>query len=151
ETYHPVLCHLIDVALVARQLWNQVLSEKVKHRVATFFGLEIQACEGWVAFWVGAHDIGKACPGFQFRYNSQKLLEILPPEGYSVSTGSPVPHGEVTVPVLKDWLTKCGVSDKTARRISYAVGGHHGSFARDYHESEHILGNAPWRNAQAEL
>jgi CRISPR-associated endonuclease/helicase Cas3 len=60
DCYHPVLCHLIDVAQVAFHLWEKILREPLKKRIADAFGLDVTQCGKWFAFWVGTHNIGKA-------------------------------------------------------------------------------------------
>src|SRR4051812_12047841 len=97
ESYHPLLFHLIDVAAVARRLWDHVLRPAVKARFAVSLGLPEDACAPWVAFWAGAHDIGKASPGFQQRENTTALVEHLGKEGFDFfACGSP-PHATVSV------------------------------------------------------
>src|SRR4051812_17873953 len=67
EQYHPVICHLIDVAAVTRTLWTAALRPAVRRWTASHLGLDDAACGSWLAFWAGAHDIGKVSPGFQHR------------------------------------------------------------------------------------
>src|SRR5260370_5248107 len=62
-SYHPVLCHLIDVALVTEALWRSVLPWRWRERVAAALGLEMAAGERCVVFWAGLHDPGEVSPG----------------------------------------------------------------------------------------
>ena len=39
RAYHPLLCHMIDVAAVARLMWEEVLSKAAKKRLARALGL----------------------------------------------------------------------------------------------------------------
>ena len=54
ESYHPVFFHLIDVAVVARRIWEEVLRPPVKVSFSTTLGLSVEDCGPWVAFLVGA-------------------------------------------------------------------------------------------------
>jgi len=128
DSFHPLLFHLLDVAAVASRLWNEVLRPPVKTRFATAIGLSQDDCAPWVAFWVGAHDIGKASPAFQSQGKSAPLTDALRPAGFDFLHTENVPHGTVSVPVLYQWLMGCKLPIAAARRIAQAVGGHHGVF-----------------------
>jgi hypothetical protein len=39
DKYHPLVCHLIDVAAVAKRLWDAVLRPPAKRRFAEAVGL----------------------------------------------------------------------------------------------------------------
>ena len=68
EKYHPVVCHLIDVGQVARRLWSDVFGRRCGNGSRPGSGWPDQDAAGaWLAFWAGAHDIGKVSPGFQDR------------------------------------------------------------------------------------
>ncbi len=57
DAFHPLLCHLIDVAAVTRELWNRVLRPCCRERVAGAFGLDEASAGRWFAFWAGSHDM----------------------------------------------------------------------------------------------
>lgn len=128
ECYHPLLFHLIDVAQVCRQLWQSVLRDSLKKRLANSFGLSVDDCGCWFSFWAGAHDIGKASPCFQCKGNSDGLVELLKSQGYDFNQTGDVPHATISVPVLNEHLKAWGLNSTLARRIAVAVGGHHGVF-----------------------
>ena len=60
EKYHPVICHLIDVAAVTQNLWDAVFRSQFRKWLASRLGLDEDNCARWLAFWSGAHDIGSA-------------------------------------------------------------------------------------------
>ncbi len=66
-SYHPVLCHLIDVAMATEALWRRVRPWRWKKRFAAALQLDVSAVERWVVFWAGLHDLGNVCPGFQLQ------------------------------------------------------------------------------------
>ena len=105
EKYQPLLCHLIDVAAVARAIWDQVLREPMKCRLATAFGLPIKDCGRWLAFLAGAHDIGKVCPGFQVRGNVETApLKAMLRDRFEATfpPGKPDPHGTLSTAILAE-------------------------------------------------
>src|SRR4051812_47014714 len=59
---HPIVCHLLDVASVALRLWDDALHDALKKRLAASLGLPPDHAGRWLAFWAGAHDIGKVSP-----------------------------------------------------------------------------------------
>src|SRR5215210_1637426 len=66
-SYHPLLCHMIDVALVARVMWREGLPPAARRRVAEALAVDEGAAEHWVAFLAGLHDLGKASPVFVYQ------------------------------------------------------------------------------------
>jgi CRISPR-associated endonuclease/helicase Cas3 len=153
ESYHPLLFHLIDVGAVACRLWEIVLRQPLKERFAAAVGLPLKDCGPWVTFWVAAHDIGKASPGFQQRDNTALLVERLRGLGYDFDAGKPVFHATVSVPVLADWLERGQVQRSVAQRIAHAVGGHHGVFPPPDSRGlgARVLGNTAWTGARNDL
>jgi len=89
EKYHPVICHLIDVGQVALAMWKTVLRQSLRNRITEQLGLDFEGAAGqWVAFWIGAHDIGKLTPGFQFPDNSRGLRTRLLECGFDTGSGN---------------------------------------------------------------
>src|SRR5205823_2814562 len=125
---HPLICHLVDVGAVARRLWDDVLRPPVKDRFAASLGLAPDACGAWVAFWSGAHDIGKASPAFQAKDRSGAAKASLKIRGFDFDHQGDTPHATVSTRVLREWLAARGVPPAVARRVAVAVGGHHGVF-----------------------
>ena len=68
-SYHPLLCHMLDVASVAREMWRSTLSPRLRRETTEALGfLEDQDAAGvWCAFLAGLHDLGKASPSFQLQ------------------------------------------------------------------------------------
>src|SRR4051812_6190637 len=82
ERRHPVLCHLADVAAVCLALWEHVLREAPKRRLAEAVNLAPPAAGRWLAFWAGAHDVGKVAPCFQAKDHSGAARAALAAEGF---------------------------------------------------------------------
>ena len=89
DTYHPVICHLIDVGQVAFSLWNSALRKPIRERLTVQLGLESTEDAGrWLAFWIGAHDIGKVTPCFQFQGKTTNLGRRLAAVGFGTGTSA---------------------------------------------------------------
>ncbi len=135
-SYHPLLCHMIDVATVALEFWRSALSSKKRCAIAAGLGLgENQDAAGsWCAFIAGLHDLGKASPAFQL------YVERIRPEvrGRLQSAGLPTgpnhnssraPHGTITAAILPPILEREFSLHKTlVRSLGVVAGGHHGIF-----------------------
>lgn len=130
-SYHPLLCHMIDVAVVSHLLWNDVVSPTLRQQWAAALGLEQAATGRWIAFLTGLHDIGKASPAFQLKRTDALFRDQLAAAGLRVSplVDTKVPHGMISDALLRDLLKGHGVAQKLASSVADAIGGHHGTFA----------------------
>jgi CRISPR-associated endonuclease/helicase Cas3 len=154
ETYHPVTCHLIDVGQVARRLWSDVCGSKVRQWVTARLGLSEDAAGAWLAFWAGAHDIGKVSPGFQAK--SPQAKEALRKEGFRFIGNDDTPHGTVSAAVLPRLVHQTtgwpAIPEPLAYQVAVAIGGHHGIFpsASECRLGTTALGdtNAKWDDAR---
>ena len=134
--YHPLLCHMIDVAMVALETWRSVLSSRQRKEMARSlgFGEDQDAAGRWCAFLAGLHDLGKASPAFQFQVDRIRAAVRERLQGIGLPTGprygpNRTPHGIITAATLPDTLeTDFGLDRLLARRIGVVVGGHHGIF-----------------------
>lgn len=130
RAFHPLLCHMLDVAVVARLMWREVLSEAARRRVSESLRLQVGEAEKWIAYLAALHDLGKASPAFQLRKEARHLLEIYDALGKppNVEAGE-CPHGGVTADRLPDiFVEEFGIDASTAMRLSVVIGGHHGTF-----------------------
>lgn len=138
--YHPLLCHMLDVAAVASFAWDQYLPQRIRKRLETALGI----AEGrtLVAFLAGAHDIGKASPGFQKRMPSIKQLLHLPFSDNDQNR----PHGFISAQVVHKYLGNCDAS----LLLSQIAGGHHGIFPRsmELRLGRDVLGNNDWKKVR---
>ncbi|EYT84290.1 helicase [Streptomyces sp. Tu 6176] len=65
ERPYPLMGHLVDTALIAGVLWDEVLEAGQRERIATALRLEVRDARPVVMLWAGLHDIGKILPAFQ--------------------------------------------------------------------------------------
>lgn len=130
--YHPLICHLIDVACVTRAMWRGVVVPPARRAIAAALGLDEEAAEGWIVFWAGLHDIGKACPAFQFQVDDPNVRERLARAGLTrLSVPGKAPHGTVSTFALRPLLTEqFGLPAAVASTVATGIGGHHGIFPK---------------------
>ena len=161
--YHPLICHMIDVAMVAREMWRSALSDGLRREMARALGFEQdQDIAGlWCAFMAGLHDLGKASPAFQLQVErvrnevAEQLRGIgmpLPPSYIGVGHR---PHGAMTACTLPNILIGTfGLKAPAARRIGTVVGGHHGAFPTS-HEIQSLkttdIGRREWDDLRRDV
>jgi CRISPR-associated endonuclease/helicase Cas3 len=169
HAYHPLLCHMIDVAVVTLIMWEKVLPEAAKKHIARALGLPtdkvgLELAGKMVAWIAGLHDLGKASPPFALRETAQNLKRMYDGTGFSeqhlrrpkAPPPEDAPHGYVTASELPDILIgEFGFPRSLAERIAALIGGHHGTFPRSEEllriSSETYRGGAVWQAARREL
>ncbi|MFQ3582863.1 MAG: CRISPR-associated helicase Cas3' [Chloracidobacterium sp.] len=151
--YHSVLCHVIDVALVAEAL----LLSPATRPPGFLESLTGSRCSSpllkvirWVAFIVSLHDVGKISPGFQ-KKRPDLVNQFLPKDHFPYSRQDEPDHGLVTLLTLPNILSCLGqIEDEVAEPLARAVGGHHGSFPAHPSLPDEV-GKQPWETARKEL
>jgi len=158
-SYHPLLCHMIDVAVVTQRLWDDVVSSTLRRQWAEELGLEQSAARQWIAFWAGLHDLGKASPAFQLKRTDDWFrkrldeLKLTPPAHYLADI-TKTPHGMISDSLLRDLLPQYGITRKLANTVADAVGGHHGTFTKPSCLPDcdtHTVGRGRWPTHRREL
>ena len=154
-SYHPLLCHMIDVAMVTREMWQCSLSPSQRRGLSVGLGLgHDQDTAGlWCAFIAGLHDLGKASPAFQLQVDKvrAKVKQRLRDNGLPVPTLRPsrhTPHGAITAATLPCTLADAfGMDKHVANRVAVVTGGHHGIFPTSSEVlgvSTYARGNHKW-------
>ena len=130
RSFHPLICHMLDVAVVAREMWRAVLPEAARQKLAAALMLSPDAAQRWITYLAALHDLGKASPAFQMRKEAQHLLRLYQAFGSPPNIeASECPHGRVTAGELPEILTSAfGMQKITADRLAVVIGGHHGTF-----------------------
>jgi len=121
-TWHPLLLHCLDVAAAALAVLERE-PLKTRCQLAAALGLPWHDARPWLLLLIAAHDVGKACPGFQCKWQNLSGLDA----GRSPNTK--INHAFVSQIVLAAWLQERGWSEELARLAADAVGCHHGSRA----------------------
>ncbi|WP_306750087.1 CRISPR-associated helicase Cas3' [Saccharothrix yanglingensis] len=134
---HPLVCHLIDTALVARELLPRLLGPRCLVMLRTTFR-PLGDADGWIAVLCGIHDLGKYSPTFQ-GIKADLAAGRLGPEAASDVhfvrkldgvQRLDIPHGLLTALHVKDMLTSWGADVVVADGIAVVLGGHHGYFPK---------------------
>ena len=152
---HPLFCHLIDVGQVALALWNHVLTAGFRAQIANALGIDDIGAGRLFAFWCAIHDIGKASPNFQRKFDPARPR--LQRAGFTFLTvfgNQPCYHATISTLILQTLLVEETQLDAAlAWDVAQALGGHHGSWPtgeiRRQHESQ--VGDQPWQQAQRAL
>ncbi|MEX1019533.1 MAG: CRISPR-associated helicase Cas3' [Litorilinea sp.] len=147
-TTHPLLFHMIDVGTVTQHLWDQVLAAGFREDVSQRLGLGVDEAGRLLAFWAALHDIGKASPFFQRKFDPAlvelKAAGLIFPR---VTGNEPCYHAVISRLVLPDLLRELtSLSEYWATDIAQALGGHHGSWPTQGVTKAHMhqLGNDAW-------
>lgn len=131
-TYHPLICHMLDVAAVTEQLCHSARCSPIVAQIAEGFRLEAEEAIPWVVFFAALHDLGKAYPHFQFLEAAPNALKkSLQEAGLGINRHSKVTrHGMVTAAILRDTVQNVRLLPEghTVWRLARVLGGHHGIF-----------------------
>ncbi|MHA1267508.1 MAG: CRISPR-associated helicase Cas3' [Candidatus Helarchaeota archaeon] len=155
--FHPLICHLIDVAAVAEVYWDTVLSVYVKNLISSYLFKNSERAKKWLTFLAGIHDIGKATPIFQSKVPelSNNLYKIFRLKCFSI----PKYHSILSAEILDRYLncedSKIKIEDPVLKdSLKNILSGHHGAFSRSNSFAEIIppyIGTGPWEQIQLEI
>lgn len=154
DHWNPLLLHLVDVAAsVGAILEREPFT--TRQSMAEVLGLSWDEALPWILFIAACHDLGKACPGFQYRkYAPSHIseLELKSPVGVNYN----VHHAFVSQVSLKDFLVTKDWSFELAKHVADAIGCHHGercsSTELGYLEGcRKCLGDLDWENVRIEI
>jgi CRISPR-associated endonuclease/helicase Cas3 len=127
--YHPLVCHMLDVAAVTKYLCESPRCLNISKQISQNVGLDINQTIKWLCFFSALHDLGKACPSFQFLESipssiKEGLIEI----GLSGKKVDGLYHGLVTAITLESCIndTVPSFDRVTINRLARVLGGHHG-------------------------
>jgi CRISPR-associated endonuclease/helicase Cas3 len=136
EPYHPLWCHLLDIAAVCKAL------------MVRFGGID-PLPEAWVLYIVALHDIGKADVHFQNK--NEEEAERLKAYGFCLPDEvTRFRHEARSADWMLESLRDAGWDFAAADVVSKATRGHHGNFLagkapdEDYCEQEYPKRMAIW-------
>lgn len=127
-SWHPLIGHLLDVSACA-----EIILDREPQRTLELYAQDLNTtlsqAKAWVCALAGLHDIGKASPAFQQKWDEGKergwsnglvwKTDPTPPP-YDIS------HSVISEAVLPELLEDIGWNPRAAQNISAAVGEHHG-------------------------
>jgi CRISPR-associated endonuclease/helicase Cas3 len=134
--FHPLICHMLDVAAVAEAIWTDCLAARVRSHLSQALRLGEDEAGRWLAFLAGCHDLGKATPVFQAKgsrdqHSTPPWLKGTGLEFKPLGNLSDPGHGVVTaarLPALLNTHFAQTKGEDTATRLGVIAGGHHGIF-----------------------
>ena len=141
--FHPVICHMLDAAHVAKSLLAGALRPQATEALAFPLGLTSARLPDCMAFLCALHDIGKISPGFQKK--SATLFAEIKKQGLSASVADESDHSAVTAIALGKLLTKRGLCPRLATSIARIAGAHHGFFSLP---DSFGIGDSRWGDAR---
>ncbi|MFB6607328.1 CRISPR-associated helicase Cas3' [Streptomyces noursei] len=135
-SHYPLVCHLVDTAVMADVLWDVYLSRSQRRVIAEALGVGQDAARRVVSFWAGLHDVGKAVPGWQAGRGD--LAAALTAAGFAevseadaAALGRHETSSQLLVPALLGgvgWGVE-GQRDRVPAVVAgLVVGGHHGRY-----------------------
>lgn len=160
---HPLICHALDTAAVADELYDALLGPQVRRDLESGLSM-LGDTRSWVAVLCGLHDIGKCTPIFQsmepdlaIRYLGEEvrpLLTSLNPESKNPDVRTP--HGMLTTTHLSECLKGWGADIEVRTALAYGLGGHHGSMpsahsVRNASNAARHHGGEPWRALRTKI
>ena len=119
---YPLICHMLDVAAVA---WEILDREPPSSTEQYSRDLGVDAARECVCALIALHDLGKASPAFQAKWDSG--AERVRQHGltWTARVGS-APHGVVTEAGLPELLSNRGWARRASSHVASAIGAHHG-------------------------
>src|SRR5208337_1709014 len=101
--WHPLVLHMLDVAACAEAILVRE-PETTRQRIAAVLGLPWEIAKPWLLVLIACHDLGKACSGFQLKWEGAK--ELLSASGLQIPPGvdTSVNHAFVSQVALKELL-----------------------------------------------
>ncbi|GAA5706712.1 CRISPR-associated endonuclease/helicase Cas3 [Streptomyces avermitilis] len=135
---YPVLCHLLDTAGVFGALWDVLLSDQMREKVARALGLTVAEARRVLAFWAGLHDLGKITPPFQAQV-PEAFAAVRNDPAYVFAPGAEreraFRHEMATHWALVQLLGEAGypgggrvMRSAVSHQVAQLLGGHHGCF-----------------------
>ena len=123
--WHPLILHMLDVAASAEAILDRE-PKATQQRMAAVLGLPWETAKPWLLVLISCHDLGKACPGFQLKWEGAK--ELLSATGLRIPPGvdTSLNHAFVSQVALTELLVEFSWPEELADLVADAVGCHHG-------------------------
>jgi CRISPR-associated endonuclease/helicase Cas3 len=142
---HPLLCHMIDVAVAGEMLLRDAVPASTRDRLLESLGGAPATAVQWLMFIVALHDLGKATPPFQVKF--PPAVEWLTAAGFDVRPPKDGrDHARLGVSLAREALVNLGVDEQFAHQLARAVAAHHGAFPTDYDSGRPLVGTEAGRS-----
>lgn len=146
--YHPLPYHCLDVAACADAILTRE-PEATREMMGAILGLTWEDARTWLLVAIACHDLGKASPGFQYKWP-----DIIDSTGLSVprSPNTEINHAFISQIAVAKILMIKGWPHDLAELVADAVGCHHGSRASsttlEKLNDRDAIGNNDWEQAR---
>lgn len=154
-SWHPLALHMLDVAVVVDVILVRE-PESTRQKLAACLGLPWEQARPWIQVVTACHDLGKACPGFQIKWDPARTLIDAMGLKLRPNVDTAINHAFVSQLVLADLLIELGWAEDLAELVADAVGCHHGERAspsklEDLRGNAKSLGGNDWDEARQSL
>ena len=122
---HGLLAHMLDVATVAESVLA-LEAPRTLNWAANAFGVSAPSAARWFATMVGLHDIGKAIPGFQAKWETGRNADHLAGQQFRPADADKSLHDLASAHELQRPLLDLVGSHGRARARAGAVAAHQG-------------------------
>ena len=122
---HGLLAHMLDVAAVAESVMA-LESQQTLTWAANSFGIPVTDAPRWIATVVGLHDLGKAIPGFQAKWEAGRDADQLAGLRFRHADADKSLHDLASAYELQRLLVDLAGSHGRAKTVAGAVATHHG-------------------------
>ena len=150
ENWHPLVLHMLDVAATVDAILERE-PEITRKRMGACLGMEWMDARPWILLLVSCHDLGKACPGFQYKWPEAPLTSLQMPR----SPDTTINHAFVSQLVLSELLPEMNWPEELAFLAADAIGCHHGERSSPTTQNNlyrtAIIGGPDWTQARREL
>lgn len=117
---------MLDVAACADAILARE-PKSTRKRMAKILGMPWKNARPWLLLIIACHDLGKACPGFQCKW--EEVVKLLAWLQLPRSPNTDINHAFVSQIALFELLKEKGWPEELAELVSDAVGCHHGNRA----------------------
>lgn len=150
--WHPLLLHMLDVAACADAIMARE-PVTTRERIGRILGKDWDEARGWILLLVACHDLGKACPGFQYKWEMAESLLSRTGLRRPAGVDNSVNHAFVSQVVLTQILQNRDWPTDLAELAADAVGCHHGERAHPSRidhlgNNRRAMGDQGWADAR---
>ncbi|MFA7060672.1 MAG: CRISPR-associated helicase Cas3' [Pedobacter sp.] len=147
--WHPLVLHLLDVAACADAILDRE-PEVTRKRLAEVLGMAWEDARSWILLMIACHDLGKACPGFQCKWDNLTGLPL------PKIPNTDINHAFVSQIVLTEILLERDWPEGLAILVADAVGCHHGERISERNlqfleGNRNALGSIDWANIRRDI
>lgn len=153
--WHPLILHLLDVSAVADAVLAREPPQTCE-RTAASIRLPWEQARPWLLVVIACHDLGKACPAFQCKWEG--AAKLLSSSGLRIPPGveKKVNHAFVSQVTLAALLQDRQWPEELANLVADAVGCHHGERASpstlaDLECNRKVMGASDWTAGRRDL